>query len=232
MGASKETKGARAVRKLTRPLPPGIAGAVNQLYFELEVWTNNLRGTRKARAYHGRHGLKLHLGSGTNYKEGWVNVDLSGDVDLALDLRRSLPLPDSSCRIIFSEHVLEHFEHPEPAGTLVAECYRLLEPGGMLSLAVPDGEMVLKAYVLGESDEYWRILKGTATHGETTHMELLNYQFRQDGQHRFYYDFETLAKLLMTKGFVNVRRREFDPATDTPSRKFGSLYVAAEKPLS
>jgi hypothetical protein len=60
-------------------------------------------------------------------------------------------------------------------------------------------------------------------------MEHINYNFRQDGEHRFCYDFETLKALLERCGFINVRRREFDPALDSKEREIGSLYVECAK---
>ena len=63
-------------------------------------------------------------------------------------------------------------------------------------------------------------------------MEAVNYLFHQGGEHEFIYDEETLGALLRHAGFVNVRRRGFDPSHDTRDREIGTLYMNAEKPDS
>jgi hypothetical protein len=61
-------------------------------------------------------------------------------------------------------------------------------------------------------------------------MHSVNYFFRQNGQHRYAYDFPTLAGALKESGFVNARRRSWDARLDLESRRSGTLYVDAEKP--
>ena len=39
--------------------------------------------------------------------------------------------------LIYSEHVLEHFEYPRDARHILQECFRIL-PQGLLSVGVPD----------------------------------------------------------------------------------------------
>lgn len=216
--------------RATRPLPFGLQQALRNLHYELEAAWAHAEGMERARAYATQKGLRLHLGCGPNYKEGWVNVDLGDHVDLALDIRRELPFADDSCKIIYSEHVFEHIDYPQPALSLLAELYRVLEPGGTLSLAVPDAEMVLNAYVLGASQEYYDLEARINPRWCETRMQHVNFEFRQNSEHRFYYDFETLALVLQRAGFVAIERREFDPALDQEMRRLGSLYVAANKP--
>jgi hypothetical protein len=64
-------------------------------------------------------------------------------------------------------------------------------------------------------------------------MELVNVVFRQGHQHRFAYDFETLAALLGRSGFSQVTRRAFreglcpEFCIDDPAHESHSLYVEA-----
>lgn len=230
--SSQRSMSAKIIDRVTRPMSIGMREAVMNLQTEIEVSIANGRGKRKARAYSREQGLCLHLGSGKNYKEGWVNVDIGRNkVDLTLDLRRTIPLPDGSCKIIFSEHVFEHFTYPEPATSIINDWFRLLEPGGTLNLVVPDGEMVVTAYSLGGSEEFYEAQKLYNPGWCLTKMDFLNFAFRQQGEHKHYYDFETLSNVLDRGGFVNIRRRSFDPSLDTKSREVGSLYVICEKPL-
>jgi hypothetical protein len=63
-----------------------------------------------------------------------------------------------------------------------------------------------------------------------TRLEHISFHFRQGTQHRFAYDFETLAHALTQAGFVDVMERRFDPMRDAMHRARGTLYVDARKP--
>ena len=63
-----------------------------------------------------------------------------------------------------------------------------------------------------------------------TRIEHINFHFRQDDEHRFAYDFETLQKVLADAGFIEIEQRDFDESMDTASRRIGTLYVKALKP--
>jgi hypothetical protein len=74
-------------------------------------------------------------------------------------------------------------------------------------------------------------LRGSRWHPPecTTQLEHINYHFRQQGEHRFAYDFETAEKALKAAGFVNIHPVTFDPTLDSEHRKAGSLFVSAYK---
>jgi SAM-dependent methyltransferase len=70
---------------------------------------------------------------------GWINVDnVSAEgVDIVHDLTSlPLPFPDASVEEVLCSHVLEHLLHWEP---LVQDIYRVLMPGGKLTVRVPYG---------------------------------------------------------------------------------------------
>ncbi|GAH03733.1 unnamed protein product [marine sediment metagenome] len=58
--------------------------------------------------------LKLHLGCGGAYLEGYVNIDLvkRGVVDIIADARK-LPFQNSSVQLIESYHLIEHIPKDE-----------------------------------------------------------------------------------------------------------------------
>jgi predicted SAM-dependent methyltransferase len=190
----------------------------------------HLRGIREVKAYQGKNKLRLNIGCGPNRKEGWINIDLIPTADLTLDMRESIQLPSASCQIIYSEHFFEHLDYPSDAKRFLTECLRLLEPGGVFSIGVPDTEWPLRAYAGVDDAHYFESARGWHPSWCRTRIEHINYHFRQGTEHRFAYDFETLRDALAATGFVNVRRREFDSNLDSESRKLGTLYVDAIRP--
>lgn len=82
--------------------------------------------------------LKLHLGCGPDYKDGYTNVDIRKEVraDLHADVRK-LPLEDASADEILARNILEHFPIAETV-TILGEWRRILKPGGVLMVIVPD----------------------------------------------------------------------------------------------
>jgi predicted SAM-dependent methyltransferase len=62
------------------------------------------------------------------------------------DITKGLPYPDASMSAIYSSHLLEHlyFEQSVP---LLRECQRVLVPGGVLRVVVPDLRAVVMEYV-------------------------------------------------------------------------------------
>jgi SAM-dependent methyltransferase len=90
----------------------------------------------------------LNVGCGATCHPAWLNVDaapLSRDV-LALDVRKGLPLADQSCDAVYSSHVLEHLRRDE-ASALLRDMKRVLQPGGVLRVVVPDLETIAREYL-------------------------------------------------------------------------------------
>ncbi len=216
--------------KVTTVFPKHVRNAWRQLRVEYGLHRLHQKNVKAAQQYRGKTGQKLQLGCGPRLKEGWINVDLIPQADLMLDLREPLPFDTDSCSIVYAEHFLEHVDYPGPASELLKECARVLSPGGTISLAVPDIELVMKSYVNGGDDKYYDAQRRWHPDWCVTQAEHVNYNFRQDGQHRFAYDFETLARLVTECGFTDVKRREFDPELDSEDRITGSLYIEGRLP--
>lgn len=90
-----------------------------------------------------------NLGCGTRYHPAWINIDFRGDGYSVLewDLRKRLPLPDASCDVVYSSHVIEHFDRAG-ARDFLAECWRVLKRGGVIRLVAPDLEDIARTYLL------------------------------------------------------------------------------------
>jgi predicted SAM-dependent methyltransferase len=62
------------------------------------------------------------------------------------DLFEPLPFADNSVACIYAGEVWEHFELPD-ARQLTANCLRVLAPGGVLRVCVPDGPQFWERYL-------------------------------------------------------------------------------------
>ncbi len=62
------------------------------------------------------------------------------------DLRHGVPFPDQTFDVAYHSHVLEHLDREDAPGFL-AECFRVLKPGGILRVVVPDFEKLARDYL-------------------------------------------------------------------------------------
>jgi SAM-dependent methyltransferase len=165
----------------------------------------------------GRHGeLMLNLGSGRQRLPGWIGIDVQ-ECDLRLNLRNGLPFPDASARYVYSAHFIEHLSYDE-AARLLAEVHRVLAPGGVLRVVVPDIEVLVAAYLRADESFFARRAKlfpEDEAVPPTNLARLLAYAgvgrpATDLGGHRAGYDFATLSAILARAGFRNVERSGFD----------------------
>lgn len=92
--------------------------------------------------------LLINLGCGERFHSDWLNLDLSAssaDV-VQCDLTKGIPVADGKARMVYSSAVLEHIPRIFVGGFL-AECHRVLRPGGILRLSVPDFEAQVLQYL-------------------------------------------------------------------------------------
>jgi len=81
----------------------------------------------------------LNVGCGRRFHSDWVNVDLvpSDESVQVCDISKGLPFDDGHFDAVYHSHVLEHL-HPKTGRELLAECWRVLKPGGVVRVVVPD----------------------------------------------------------------------------------------------
>lgn len=214
------------------------------------------------------HGLRLNLGCGPVQPDGWVNVDGSNRARLVrfapwLDrtltqlrilpptefsrrtavwnLRKPLPVQDSSVTACYAGELLEHLTL-EDGQRLLRECYRVLRPGEIMRVCVPDNY------------EFWarycRAIEETLAQAEETWSDEDSRQFvwlffkdicvkkpflRSMGHfHKWAYDQVSLTLEFRRAGFIDLSRRKFlnsnIPGIEAVERS-DFLIVEGRKPL-
>jgi predicted SAM-dependent methyltransferase len=161
---------------------------------------------------------KLQIGGGLRLLDGWLNADIElWHGVYYLDAARPFPLPDAAFRYVFCEHMIEHVDF-DAAASMLAECRRVLLPGGRVRIATPDLASLVAVLNGCESELPQRYQDFFRQHfippGQpATGAALANAFFRSWG-HRFIYDEETLRALLEAAGFEQVVRRRAGESDD------------------
>jgi len=98
---------------------------------------------------------RLHWGCGSITPYGWVNSDVQrhSGVDVVADIRAGLPFGNNEFDYIVSMHVLPEIAYPEQDATL-QELRRMLRPGGVLRLGLPDMDKAIRAYLSKDVDYF------------------------------------------------------------------------------
>lgn len=166
--------------------------------------------------------MRLNLGAGRQQLADFVSVDIEeGDVRHNL-AEMPWPFPTASAHEIMASHILEHFDRHTGIAFL-RECWRVLRPGGVLRIAVPDFDVFADCMVTHD----WQPVQGYRWTDA-------NYFFGGDPErearphwrHQYAYTFGLLEHLLRNIGFARVTRRgpcELDNHQYAPI----SLYVDA-----
>lgn len=90
----------------------------------------------------------LNIGCGRRRHPAWVNIDLvpDGPDVVPFDIRHPLPFADQSFDAVYASHVLEHLT-PGKAARFLREVRRVIRPGGMIRIVVPDLEGIARHYL-------------------------------------------------------------------------------------
>lgn len=180
--------------------------------------------------------MRLHLGCGTHVVEGWVNVDYAlgarcaripffarlnsrlGLFDLPWkpgvvihDLRKPLPWDDCTAGAVYCSHTLEHLTREE-GRRLLRECRRVLKPGGVLRLVVPDLRHIAEEYRSGRlpADEVVERLGVLPGHGTSRLKNRLAPLFQFP--HKCMYDEPRLLEILREEKFAAAPAGPFESA--------------------
>jgi SAM-dependent methyltransferase len=176
---------------------------------------------------------RLHWGCGTIIAQGWINTDVQKmpGVDLVSEVRAGLPFPDGSIDCIASQHVLQELPIRELVPGL-QELRRVLRPGGVLRMGLPDLERALEAYARRD-DTYFHLIPDKSARvlsGKLVCLLLWN------GHSRTPLTYEWAEELMLRAGFgevvrcqYGVTRSPFPELATLDRRPRESFFVEARK---
>jgi len=187
---------------------------------------------------------RLHLGCGLKTPPGWLNVDGSWQVVLArhpilkrilvatrlfpksqadipwsanvmrVNLASELPFEKETFEAIYCSHTLEHLYHRN-AEHLLQECWRVLKPGGVCRVVVPDLGAIIERYLqarqMGEQSAADRLMEELLVHEKHRKPGIMGIYYRLTGyhQHKWMYDALSLQRLFNEAGFTAVKAAEY-----------------------
>lgn len=161
--------------------------------------------------------MKLHLGCGKRNIPGFINVDMARFPHI----HHRRPINDlsifknNSVDLIYCCHAFEYFDRLEAVETL-KEWRRVLKKRGVLRLAVPDFEKLVKVY-----EKYGQLQKITGP---------LYGRWPVPGTkkiiyHKTVYDFNDLKKMLKENGFGKIRRYDWEKTIHKNYDDYSQAYI-------
>ena len=190
-------------------------------------------------------GLLLHVGCGPLVPDGWVNLDASWNLLAArvpglrraltaagvitaqsaahawsgniryCDVTRGLPFEDGRAAVVYASHVLEHLTRTQ-ARAFLAESFRVLAPGGVIRLVVPDLQWMARNYLqqkenanINAADEFMRRLMTTPDYSKSSFVLKLYRSYLDTLSHKWMYDAASLTALMSDAGFRELSPRQY-----------------------
>lgn len=210
------------------------------------------------------------MGCGNTAPDGWVNCDSSWNAQISkwpilhrilvklnivshaqwppnvryLRLGSRFPWPDGSADVVYASHVFEHLDRAT-RHNFMKESYRVLKPGGVLRIVVPDLLYHAKTYV-----ESWSEVKSCAE----AFLEVIHLRFPEEQNiirriyyfvtdyptiHKDMYDQVTLRDIFILHGFKDIycsaygKSHYLSNICDVEFRENsyeGSIYMEGVKP--
>jgi len=144
---------------------------------------------------------KLHLGCWHRDFPGFINVDLCDmpHIHYKSNINELPFIADSEIDLIYCSHAFEYFDLLEAKNAL-AEWKRVLKTDGLLRLALPDFEALVKVY--SKSNDINTILGPLYGRMEINNGSITLF-------HKICYDFNSLKLLLNENGFKNIKRYDW-----------------------
>ena len=164
--------------------------------------------------------VQLHLGCGKRYIPGFVHIDLADypHIDYNNNISDLSMFKDESVDLIYCCHTLEYFDRQKAQERVLPEWHRVLKPRGVLRLAVPDFEALIRVYQdYRDLSRLLGPLYGRMAIKTPTEQELI--------YHKTVYDFQSLKDVLESIGFTNVHRYDWRHTIHKDYDDFSQAYI-------
>lgn len=167
--------------------------------------------------------LKLNVGCGHDYREGYINIDgsdLLPKVDKIINLSKDSLLQHfgtESVSLILAKDFIEHFFHWE-AIKILADFYSLLEKDGILKMKLPDFKYICNTWRISYEDKI-TFLYGGQDKNQDEKKDSYRVKFPEFFCHKYGYTQKTMKDELFKIGFSTIKTK----------RKGKNFYVTARK---
>jgi SAM-dependent methyltransferase len=175
---------------------------------------------------------RMNWGCGDWIEPGWINSDIKDEpgIDISCDILEGLPLERDSLDYIVSHHSLPEIPMTDIVGVL-EELRRVLKPGGVLRISLPDLDKGIQAYLENDRDYFLVPDKDAATIGGKFVTQLLWY-----GWSRSLFTHDFIEELLRKAGYRDVQacsfketKSKFPGIVELDTRERESFFVEATK---
>lgn len=152
------------------------------------------------------------------------------------DATEGLPIQDESVDVLYTSHMLEHLDKNE-AEKFLREAFRLLRPGGIIRIVVPDIKIQIAHYNESSNADAFIAATHLCVPRPRSLAQKLRLLLLGSRHHQWMYDGNSLSALLQKHGFIKadimpVGQTNIDDYVplDLQERASESVYVEAEKP--
>lgn len=151
--------------------------------------------------------VKLNIGCGTDYREGYINIDGSKTlekVDLVIDIANTsllTEIAEGSVDFILANDIIEHNFHWE-AVNIINDFNRLLKPGGQCEIRVPDCEFIINNPHLSIEQKLLSLYGGQDIPQGNDEMNISRQKYPQYFCHKFGWTRESMTECLNSAGFA------------------------------
>lgn len=151
------------------------------------------------------------------------------------DATRKIPAETDTVEVIYTSHMLEHLDCLE-AASFLKEARRVLQPDGVIRIAIPDLKMKINKYIHSNDADMFIESIHMCVPRPRTICQKLRVMFVGPRHHQWMYDEISLSKLLIKSGFKNPITLKAGETTinnsgflDLSERSEESVYVEAKK---
>lgn len=189
-----------------------------------------------------KKGVYVQYGCGLSSPKEWINFDSSptlriqknfilGPIFKAFsplvfpenilygDIVKGLKIKEESCDGLYCSHVLEHLAYYD---LLIAlkNSYKILKPGGIFRMVLPDLEFLCKKYVSdlkeAKTDASFSFMSDSLLGVEKRNTSFVSFlkSFYGNSKHLWMWDFYSLESALSKTGFQGIRKCSFNDCID------------------